>query len=430
MEKFIKLGITEPVLKVIEDEKFEKPTDIQEKAIPVVLEGKDIIAASATGSGKTLAFAVGILKTTEKKKGIQTLILTPTRELAEQVSEAIRMFSKYLPLKIVVVYGGVSINPQIDKLRSADIVVGTPGRILDHMARGTINFSKIKTFVLDEADRMLDMGFIDDVEKIMRQCPDYRQTLLFSATMPPRITELSKKYMKSPVKVSAEEYVDTKKLTQVFYEVEDELKFSLLVHLLRNEKKGLVMIFCNSRRNVDFVADNLKFSGIEASAMHGGFTQEKRSKTMKHFTSQRVYALVCTDVAARGLDIPGVTHVYNYDIPSDSKEYIHRIGRTARAGKDGKAINILANRDFVNFRRVLRNNDVDVKREQMPFIEKVKLKKVQNSGRTGSRFGGKRSSGGSGGRFGGQRKSSGSGGRFNSQKKSGKRKYSGITNKA
>ena len=377
MEKFKKLGIIEPVLKVIKEQNFEKPTQIQRNAIPVVIEGKDIIAASATGSGKTLAFAAGILKTTEKKKGIQALILTPTRELAEQVSEAIKIFAKYLSLKIVVVYGGVSINPQINRLRSADIVVGTPGRIIDHIKRRTIKFNNIKTFVLDEADRMLDMGFIDDVEKIMRQCPKYRQTLLFSATMPPKIIELSHKYMNCPIKISAEEYVDAKKLTQVFYEVDDSLKFSLLVHLLKNEKKGLVMVFCNSRRNVDFVTDNLKFLGIHASAMHGGFSQEKRSNTMKNFNSKKNFILVCTDVAARGLDIHGITHVYNYDIPLDSKEYIHRIGRTARAGKDGKATNILANRDFVNFRRVLRDNDIDVEREKMPFVKRIRIKKNQ-----------------------------------------------------
>jgi ATP-dependent RNA helicase DeaD len=374
MEKFRRLGIIEPILKAIEGEKFEQPTEIQEKSIPLILAGKDVIAGSATGSGKTLAFASGIIESTEKGEGIQALILTPTRELAQQVAEALRIFSKYKPLKIVVVYGGVSINPQIVKLRTADIVIGTPGRILDHIGRRTIKLNYVKILVLDEADRMLDMGFIDDVEKIIRECPVKRQTLLFSATISREITRLAQRYMKKPVEVSAEAYVDPKKLTQVYYDVPDNLKFSLLVHLLNHEKAGLVMVFCNTRKNVDFVANNLKLEGIDAQAIHGGFSQDKRDRTMKLFHSQKACVLVCTDVASRGLDIQGVSHIYNYDIPLDSKDYIHRIGRTARAGEEGKAINILSSSDYDDFRRVERDYEVDVFEERMPEVERVKIK--------------------------------------------------------
>ncbi|MBW2980654.1 DEAD/DEAH box helicase [Candidatus Woesearchaeota archaeon] len=371
MESFRKLGIAETILKVIEEERFEKPSKIQEKSIPLVLQGKDIIAGSATGSGKTLAFGAGIIQNAERGKGIQALILTPTRELAEQIRRALDKFSKNKPLEIVSVYGGVSINPQIDRLRTADVVVGTPGRMLDHIQRRTINLTKAKILVLDEADRMLDMGFIEDVEKIIRQCPEKRQTLLFSATIPPDLADLSRKYMKQAVKVSAETYVDPRKLRQVYYDVKDNLKLSLLVHLLKQEHAGLVMVFCNTRRYVDTVAKSLKHAGIEATAIHGGLTQAKRDRVIDHFHSGKVYVLVCTDVAARGLDIKGVSHIYNYDIPKESKQYIHRIGRTARAGKEGKAINLLANRDHDNFSRVLRDNDVEIIKEETPYVERI-----------------------------------------------------------
>lgn len=376
MQYFRNLGIIEPVLKSIKDEGFEKPTEIQEKSIPLILEGKDVIARSATGSGKTLAFGSVIIRETEKRKGIQALVLTPTRELAEQVSEALKTFSKYKPLKVTAVYGGTSIGQQFINLRTAEVVVGTPGRLLDHIGRKTINLKKVKILVLDEADRMLDMGFIDDVKKIIRQCPGERQTLLFSATISREVSSLANKYMNAPVEVSAEPYVDAKKLTQIYYEVSDNLKFSLLVHLLKKEKKGLVMVFCNTRRRVDSVAKNLKSVGINATATHGGLTQSRRSSVMKHFHSQTVHVLVCTDVAARGLDIKGVSHIYNYDIPNDSKEYIHRIGRTARAGKEGRAISILVKRGHDNFRRVMRDNNVKILKEKIP--ESMLIKVAQN----------------------------------------------------
>jgi len=371
MEYFRKLGIIKPILKSIEDEKFEKPTEIQEKAIPLILAGQDVIAEAATGSGKTLAFASGIIEKTEKGKGIQTLVLTPTRELAQQVATALSEFSRYKPLKLVAVFGGVSINPQIEQLRTADVVIGTPGRILDHIGRRTLNLGRVNTLVLDEADRMLDMGFIDDVKKIVRECPLERQTLLFSATISADVARLARKYMKEPVKVTAETHVDPKKLTQVYYDVPDKSKFSLLVHLLEHEKAGLVMVFCNTRKNTDFVANNLKAVGINAMAIHGGLTQDRRDRVMKQFHAQNVYVLVCTDVAARGLDIPGVSHIYNYDIPKYSKDYIHRIGRTARAGKEGIAINILASRDYDSFRGVMKLKDVSITEERLPEVKKV-----------------------------------------------------------
>jgi ATP-dependent RNA helicase DeaD len=383
---FKELGINPLILKVIGEDEFEEPSEIQEKTIPLVLEGKDVIGGSATGSGKTLVFAAGIIEHVQKGKGVQALILVPTRELAEQVTKAIKHFSRYKPLNIVSIYGGLSINPQIDKLRDADVVIATPGRALDHLARDTLKTDNVKILVLDEADRMLDMGFIDDVEKIIKNCPVKRQTLLFSATIDADIFYLAKKYLKNPVEVSGEEMVDPEKLTQIYYDAPDNLKFSLLVHLLKNEKSDLVMVFCNTRRNTDFVDKNLKANKINSLAIHGGFSQEKRSRTMKDFRDENIQVLVCTDVAARGLDIKNVSHVYNYDTPKDAKEYIHRIGRTARAGEEGKAISILTSRDYDNFRKVLRKYP-NITQEKLPYLNRVFVKWF---GREERSFGSKR----------------------------------------
>lgn len=353
---FHQLGIHKDILRVVEEEKFEEPSEIQQKAIPLILEGKDVIAKSATGSGKTLAFCAGALPQIVPQRGIQALVLTPTRELAEQVGKTFKKFSKYLSLKTAIIYGGVSLTPQIHELQRAEIVVGTPGRILDHLSRRTLNLTQVKVLILDEADRMLDMGFLPDVEEIIGVCPKQRQTLLFSATVPSAVAKLAHKYMHTPQQVSAEAFVDPAKLTQVYYDVYDDLKLSLLIHLLKEERSGLVMVFCNARRIADIVTHNLEKNGIEALAIHGGLSQARRNMVLERFNTKRSFVLVCTDVAARGLDIPGVSHVYNYDLPIDSQQYIHRIGRTARAGTEGMAINLLARRDYDCFQRILRDN--------------------------------------------------------------------------
>ncbi|MDP3105575.1 MAG: DEAD/DEAH box helicase [Candidatus Methanoperedens sp.] len=358
-------------MKSLYDEKFETPSEIQEKSIPLILARKDVIAGSATGSGKTLAFATGIIQSSEKGKGLQALVLVPTRELAEQVARALSKFAKYMPLGIIAVYGGVGINPQIQGLRTADVVVGTPGRILDHIARNTIKLGRVKTLVLDEADRMFDMGFKDDVERIIRKCPQERQTLLFSATITKDVVRLSRNHMKNPLQVSATSFVDPKKLHQFYYDVGEDMKFSLLVHLLKHEDSNLVMVFCNTKRNTDKVAKNLRFADIDAMAIHGGLPQGKRNNVMEKFHSGKACILVCTDVAARGLDIQDVSHVYNYDIPRESKQYIHRIGRTARAGAEGKAINILSSKDYDNFSQVMKENNVEIMEEDLPVFQKV-----------------------------------------------------------
>jgi ATP-dependent RNA helicase DeaD len=371
MDKFKQIGLNPSLLRVMKEMNFSEPTEIQEKVIPLALAGNDVIGESATGSGKTLAFGVPIIEKVRVSEGLQALILTPTRELAEQVSKSIKSFSRYNPIKIITVYGGVSIGPQIEGLERAEVVVGTPGRILDHISRRTINLSKIKILVLDEADRMLDMGFIHDVTDILHYCPKNRQSLLFSATISEEIAKISRKYMNEPKEVSAEPKVDPLKLEQFFYDVPNDQKFSLLVHLLKEENSNLVMIFCNTKRNADLIANNLRKQNFEAMALHGDLNQAKRTRILENFHKSQKFVLVCTDVAARGLDIKRVSHVYNYDFPKTEDEYTHRIGRTARAGKDGKAITILAQRDYENFRKVTKYDSLNIKQLPLPKFETV-----------------------------------------------------------
>jgi ATP-dependent RNA helicase DeaD len=392
MEKFRKLNLSEPFLETIKSMHFQIPSEIQEKTIPFTLEGKDVIAGSATGSGKTLAFGACIIENLIPGKGLQSLILTPTRELAEQVAESLQAFSRHKNLKIISVYGGVGIEPQIRNLKDADIVVGTPGRILDHMQRFTINLSKIKILVLDEADRMLDMGFLEDVEKIIEKIPKERQTLLFSATISQEVSVIAQRHMKNPTEISAESQVDPSKLKQVYYDVDSGIKFSVLVYLLKEEKSDLVLVFCNTRNNADFVARNLRINDIDAKVIHGGLSQNRRSDVLDQFHEGKVLVLVCTDVAARGLDIKGVSHVYNYDAPKTSKDYIHRIGRTARAGSEGKAITIISQRDYENFQNVLKDDSIKPERLELPYIQRarISLEQSRQGGFRKRSFGGRR----------------------------------------
>lgn len=412
MKKFSELGLSKEFLNVLNEVGFENPSEIQEKAIPVALAGKDIIGGSATGSGKTLAFSSSIIEGIKPGEGVQALIMAPTRELAEQVAKSIRMFSKGRDIHVVPIYGGVDIENQIRKLKRADIVVGTPGRILDHMKRTTLDLIDVKYLVLDEVDRMFDMGFHRDVESIIEKCPQNRQTMLFSATISPNIDHLAQKYTKDPEEISVESYVDASKLKQIYYDVPDNLKFSLLVHLLKEEKSDLVMVFCSTRRNVDFVAGNLIRNGIHAKAIHGGIDQKKRNRVIEEFHGKGVDVLICTDVAARGLDIKGVSHVYNYDLPTASEDYVHRIGRTARAGKEGVAINILASRDYENFGNIQRDESIKIEKIELPFIKKIRIDANVGNKRFGGRRGNSRSRDSSREKFGGANRRGNGRGRF------------------
>lgn len=385
MNIFESFGLSNQLLTAIKGLGFDTPTQIQEGSIPHIMKGKDVIGESATGSGKTLAFGCGIVEQVIAGQGLQALILAPTRELAEQVRGSLKQLSYHKHLKVISVYGGVSINPQIDDLQRAEVVVATPGRMLDHLQRGTVDTSKIKVLVLDEADRMFDMGFIEDVEQIIGACPRKRQTMFFSATISSRIKDLANNYMVEPTEVLATNLVDPSKLKQAYYDIPKNMKLSLLVHLLKQEKAGLVMVFCNTRKITDFVVRNLKNNGVRAIAIHGGLSQNKRTKTINMFNDARVGVLVCTDVAARGLHIDNVSHIYNYDIPKDPKDYVHRIGRTARAGEEGKAVNLLCEYDYDNFSRIQGEYNFKIESLEKPYVERVVARMDNNQRRGGYR---------------------------------------------
>lgn len=369
MKQFDQLGLSSEMVATIARLGFTKPMSIQEQSIPAILAGHDVVAESATGSGKTLAFGSAIIDKVVPRQGLQALILTPTRELAQQVHKDLVTFSGHKRLHMAVVYGGVAMNPQIQSVRHADVVIATPGRLLDHLQRQTVNLSQVRILVLDEADRMLDMGFIRDVERIMKGCPQNKQTLFFSATLAREIKELARRYMKSPVEVSAPTHVDPSKLKQVYYDVPHKMKLDMLLHLLEQERTGLVLVFCNTRRTTNIVARTLHDFGVDAVPIHGGLSQNKRTKTLDMFHHAHATVLVCTDVAGRGLHIKNVSHVYNYEIPKDAKDYVHRIGRTARAGESGLVVNLLSKEDYGNFSRVQREYRTFV-------IEKIKTPEI------------------------------------------------------
>jgi len=371
MTKFNKLGLSEAFIANLNEYNIKNPTDIQEKALPLAMIGKDIIGGSATGSGKTLIFSAPIIENIRPNNQVQALILTPTRELAEQISSSIKQFSRYKKLSVLAVYGGVNIEDQIKNIYKTDVIVGTPGRILDHINRRTLSLRNIKYLVLDEVDRMFDMGFHKDVEKIIRECPKNRQTMLFSATISEEVFYLAKKYTRNPIRISVNSHVDPSKLRQIYYNAEHRDKFSLLVHLLKKEKADLVLVFCATRKNVDFVTDNLIKQGLRAKSIHGGIDQKKRTKTLDQFHNKEFNVLVCTDVAARGLDIKGVSHVYNYDLPKTSEEYLHRIGRTARAGEDGEAISLVCNRDYENFNNIELDKKLKISLKETPSFQNI-----------------------------------------------------------
>ena len=379
---FEELNVKKELVQGLKEMGLKEPTEIQTKAIPLIKQGKDVISISKTGSGKTAAFGVPILENIKQGQGIQYLIIAPVRELAVQISNELRKFGKYIKFSVTTVYGGVSINPQIEAMQRADIVVSTPGRLLDHLENYDLKLDKIKCVVLDEADKMVEMGFIEDIRKILNETPNNRQTLLFGATISNEIDELKQEYMHDPAVAQAESHVEEEYLEQYYYDVKQFEKFSLLVHLLKKEKKDLAIVFCSARSTVEMVTKNLRDNGIKADMIHGKLTQNRRLKVIENFHKGRPNILVASAVAARGLDIKDVSHIFNYDLSQDAQEYVHRVGRTARAGKQGKAITLLSERDHDVFREIL--NRYPVKVEQLPLENFERLR--FNSGR---RFGGR-----------------------------------------
>jgi len=372
--KFEELQLRPELLKAIVQLGYTDTTEIQEKCIPTILSGKDMVGQSQTGSGKTAAFGLPILNKIENGKGIQAIILTPTRELCVQIHDNMKQMGRFTGVKVASIYGGVSIGPQIDDLRRAEVVIGTPGRVIDHLDRRSMNLSNIKFFVLDEADRMLEMGFIDDILLILKHTPKERQSLMFSATMPGPIKAIIQKHFKNPVHIKGQTQVDTSLLKQVYYNLRPEEKFSLLLFLLKKDQ-GISLVFCATRQEVDVVTRNLMREGIHAMAIHGGLTQSKRLQVVEMLKKEHIQVLVATDVAARGLDIRNITYVFNYDVPKNSEEYTHRIGRTARAGEKGEAITLLTQKDYDNFSNVLRDRTLKVAKGETPKFPLIKFER-------------------------------------------------------
>ena len=369
---FEKFNIKPEIIRALKEQGIVTPTLIQEKVIPLIESGKDVIGMSETGSGKTAAFGVPILNKLVSRQGLQVLIIVPTRELAVQISKELFKFGKYISCSIATVYGGVSITPQIKQISQADIVVGTPGRLLDHLQRRTIDFSSLTCVVLDEADIMVNMGFIRDIERLLNSTPKDKQIHLFGATLSDEINRLKIKYMSQPISAQAEKHVKSEFLKQYYYDVEQHEKFSLLVHLLKKEQTDRVIIFCSTRLMVEAITKNLREHSIRVEMIHGRLNQNRRLRIIENFHRDRPpNILVASAVAARGLDIKEVTHIFNYDLSRDPQEYVHRVGRTARAGESGKAITLLSPRDHDSFNDILKHYSlkiVKLPKEQFPKL--------------------------------------------------------------
>ncbi|MBM3229651.1 DEAD/DEAH box helicase, partial [Candidatus Parvarchaeota archaeon] len=414
--RFDELRLDERIQKALQQMGFESATEIQEKAIPLLLQGEDIVGQAKTGTGKTAAFGIHILEQIAQSAGNEgrhgahfagtaghshaahgkvqarakprkpeALILAPTRELAVQIKDEIAKIGKLLPMRMIAVYGGVSIEPQIGALQQGvNIVVGTPGRILDHIERRTLDLSEASVVVLDEADRMLDMGFIEDIEKILGQTPHSRQTLLFSATMPPEILGIAKRYMKNPVHLNvSEDELVVDKIAQVCVEVTKMNKLNTLLSVLKAENPKLALVFTRTKFGADKLMTILHERGFEAQALHGDMSQNKRDRAMDAFKRGHVHVLVATDLASRGLDVKGITHVINYDLPEEIETYVHRIGRTGRMEATGKAISLLFPDQRDSLRLIERKTGAKVTQTTYPHIEVPRVRSAQG------RFGGR-----------------------------------------
>ncbi|MFA5763721.1 MAG: DEAD/DEAH box helicase, partial [archaeon] len=385
--KFDELKLKPKLLEGIKNMHYKEATGIQEKCIPLILDGKDVIGQSLTGSGKTAAFAIPILNKINIGIPVQAIVLTPTRELAQQVKEQFESLGTYLGIKTTAIYGGVGFDGQISGIRKSEVIVGTPGRLLDHLGRRTLSLKNIEFIILDEADRMFDMGFEKDVKKILAFIKGKKQTVLFSATMPSAAKDIAQHYLENPVHIKEQVHVDESLLKHSYYVVDGEKKFSLLVHLL-NKANGSAIVFCRTKRGVDRLNKSLKKQKISSMAVHGDITQNKRQFAVQQFKEGKIDVLVATDVAARGIDISGVSHVYNFDVPKEEEDYTHRVGRTARAGKKGEAVTIVARYDARDFDRILKVKKID--KEELPEFETLMMTKKEdgsdyeeNNGRRG-----------------------------------------------
>lgn len=376
---FASLGLSEFLLSTLNELGYAQPTPVQSQAIPAVLKGRDVVAAAQTGSGKTAAFSLPILqaistKQTLSKRAVGALVLVPTRELAMQVGEAIRTYAQNLPetLKVVTVYGGVSINPQMIALRgNADVLVATPGRLLDLVDKNAVTLESVKTLVLDEADRMLDLGFADELDAVLKLLPKKRQNLLFSATFPEGVKELSRGLLHNPTEIEVEvESSIPDQVKQRVIEVDRDKRTALLKHLIKEERWSRLIVFVASKRGVNNVTMKLSRAGIKTEALHGDLTQTARKDALANFKAKKFKVLVATDLAARGIDIANLPCVVNYDLPRSPADYVHRIGRTGRAGESGVALSFVDHESDAHFRLIEKRTRQTLPREQIQGFER------------------------------------------------------------
>ena len=372
---FKDLHLSKEMHMAIADMGFEEPTTIQNRSIPYMLERKDVIGQAQTGTGKTAAFGIATLERIDlKNKGLQAVILCPTRELAIQVSEELKNLSKYKKgIKILPIYGGQPIGRQIKALKEGvQIIIGTPGRVMDHLDRRTLKMDGVKIIILDEADEMLDMGFRDDIETIVRKIPEQRQTILFSATMPKAILNLTKKYQSNPqlIKLVHKE-MTVPNVEQFYFEVKQQAKTEVLSRLIDLYNLKLSLVFCNTKRRVDELVEKLKTRGYLTDGLHGDMQQKQRDRVMSEFRRMEIEILVATDVAARGIDVGDTDAVFNYDIPTDDEYYVHRIGRTARAGKAGHAFTFVTGKEAYRIRQIQRFTKTKIIAQKVPSISDV-----------------------------------------------------------
>ncbi|WP_047154420.1 DEAD/DEAH box helicase [Aneurinibacillus tyrosinisolvens] len=354
MNSFRGFNLKPEILQGIADLYYKKPTPIQEEAIPLALNGKDLIGQAQTGTGKTAAFVIPMLQMLEEDKNdVQALVMTPTRELAIQITDDIRELGKHLAVNVLSLHGGQDITQQMTKLKgNVQIVVGTPGRIRDHLRRETLHFGRVKMLILDEADKMLEMGFLEEVEEVFIQTAQKKQVLLFSATIPDDVRKLAHRFMNQPQIIRIEKKQITAENTkESYYVVNQSDKVDVLLRLVQEAHPYLAVVFANTKQRVNELVRRLQESGIEAEALHGDLSQKKREQIMDQFREAKFQYLVATDIAARGLDVEGITHVFNYDTPSDVESYIHRVGRTGRAGQQGEAISLISPRQKIMFNR-------------------------------------------------------------------------------
>jgi ATP-dependent RNA helicase RhlE len=366
---FATLGLSAELLRAVHEHGYTQPTPIQTQAIPIILEGRDILAGAQTGTGKTAGFTLPMLQRLNESKrdngvkrgAVRALVLTPTRELAAQVGESVREYGKHLPLRSAIVFGGVSINPQISILRKGvDILVATPGRLLDHVSQQTVDLSQLEFLVLDEADRMLDMGFIHDIRRILKILPKQRQNLLFSATFSDEIKSLAQGLLQEPALIEvARRNTTAERIEQVIHPVDRDRKRELLAHLVGSQNWQQVLVFTRTKHGANRLAQQLERDGIRADAIHGNKSQGARTRALGDFKTGRIRVLVATDIAARGLDIEQLPHVVNFDLPNVAEDYVHRIGRTGRAGKEGLAVSLVC----VDEHKLLRDIERVIKRD-------------------------------------------------------------------